>query len=99
MSASGFLESTYLIRILGSKLILSNNQSSATLCAFDSNFLDRFVVLQDLKQLIITQSCLFQTEIFRLVRQLLRSAIGMYFTMCLLSNKFPCASGTVWRKV
>ena len=36
MSASSFLVSAYLIWILGSKLILSNNQSSATLCVLDT---------------------------------------------------------------
>ena len=39
MSASWFLVSTYLIWILGSKLILSNNQSSATLCVLDKCFI------------------------------------------------------------
>ena len=36
MSASWFLVSTYLIWILGSKLILSNNQSRATLWVLDT---------------------------------------------------------------
>ena len=36
MSASWFLVSTYLIWIFGSKLILSNNQSSATLWVLDT---------------------------------------------------------------
>ena len=36
MSASWFLVSMYLIWILGSKLILSNNQSRATLCVLET---------------------------------------------------------------
>ena len=61
MSASLFLVSTYLIWMLGSKLILSNNQSSANLMSQDTclivgpvpfyNHLDYcFVVFENVKQ-------------------------------------------------
>ena len=43
MSASWFLVSTYLIWILESKLILSNNQSNATQCFLDTRFLEKNV--------------------------------------------------------
>ena len=56
MSASWFLVSTYLIWILGSKLILSNNQSRATLwvlemshcrtSAFNNHFDYSFIVFE-----------------------------------------------------
>ena len=57
MSASWFLVSTYLIWIFGSELILSNNQSSATLwvlfrcwtSSFDNHLDDSFVVFKNVQ--------------------------------------------------
>ena len=53
MSASWFLVSAYLIWILGSKLILSNNQSSATLWVLDTCLI---VGLRPLMIILITAS-------------------------------------------
>ena len=70
MSASWFLMSTDLIRISGSKLTLSNNQSSATLwfldtclnrrtSQFDDHFDHCFVVLKNVQLALHWEECAF----------------------------------------
>ena len=85
MSASWFLVSTYLIWIFGSKLILSNNQSSATLWVldtcliagllpFDDHFDHSFVVLKDVRlSFELRRICVFDKVIH--IRQFINVSV------------------------
>ena len=89
MSASWFWVSTYLIRILGSKLILSNNQSSATLwvldtClfvglrAFDEHLDHNFVIFTDVQlRLALRRICVCGDVVH--MRQLINISVSLLF--------------------